>query len=180
MSRLRWWKLTAGNCANTICAISRSARVRSARVRTAVWDKLLRYDWTIDKCFKMSWQPKVPLNSDTTKRGVTSWSHIMSIREEILSRHKAVFSPQSSVHSLQSTVFSWQFSVGSCKSSAYMSAKNWLFKPGKLNSPDFQVAGRSWSVGIWQSAVFSRLCFALVYCCFANARSLCSPVVRFC
>ncbi len=38
----------------------------------------------------------------------------------------------------------------------FMSANTWLFKPGKLNCPDFQVEGRSCSVGSFQSTVSSR------------------------
>ena len=59
-------------------------------------------------------------------------------------RQFPVFSRQSAVCSLQ------------LNGHPFMGAKTWLFKPGRLNCPDFQVAGRSWSVGSPQWAVFSR------------------------
>jgi hypothetical protein len=44
---------------------------------------------------------------------------------------------------LQFAIRSPQSSLGSPQSLVFMSAKTWLFKPCKLNCPDFQVAGRS-------------------------------------
>jgi len=65
---------------------------------------------------------------------------------------------QEAVSSLQSAVLSRQSAVCCLQLNGhpFMGAKTWLFKPGRLNCPDFQVAGRSWSVGSLQSAVRSR------------------------